>query len=152
MIEDLSRIRADALARGGKPDVPNRLDAWRRNNPNAMNTWTTKYGCVVAFGGMRIYYGRCKDCSGLVTLLRGDTKGRWPERCDDCRERKSEAHDNGARGRVARSRKAQYEHRAEQFAKAGLPPARQGVRLDGQPREYKCNECGEVECFCTRDD
>lgn len=116
-------------------NVPTKLDAWRRDNPNAFHTRKTKYGCMVQFGGFRIYYGKCASCDVLVHTRRyvadknhplGFT-GSWPKYCEPCRARKQDEHNEGARHRMARHRKEQRKHRDEQFKKAGLPPVRQGV-------------------------
>ncbi|WP_104182591.1 hypothetical protein [Mycobacterium avium] len=138
--EELARARAYGIAnmRGRQPAaVATKVDRWRRENPNAFHTWTTKRGCVVQFWGMRVYYGKCRDCSRLVTTRRnimgrkhreGETKlGRWPELCSVCRKDKYESHAASARYRMARLRRERYKFRDEQFAKAGLPPVRQGV-------------------------
>lgn len=94
--------------------VPSQVDRWRRENPNALRTWTTKYGCVVQFWGMRVYYGNCADCSVLVTTRRdisgshyrrGQTRiGAWPKYCDDCRRDRAEKHNDRARARMRRVR------------------------------------------------
>lgn len=112
--------------------VPNRLDAWRRDNPNAFATWETKYGCVVVFWGWKIYYGRCVDCGGVVTTRRqadgrGQGSARWPKYCPECKERRCEEHNEQARYRMQRLRRERYKFRDAQFEENGLPPARQGV-------------------------
>lgn len=117
-----------------------RANQERRENPNRLRTWRTASGGVVTqFWGMRIYCGRCRDCSGPVTCRRnvsarnwGSTNvGRWPLLCDSCRNRnttqRSERHSDAARVRMARLRAERRAFRDEQFAKAGLPPVRQGV-------------------------
>lgn len=38
-----------------------KLAKWRHEHPDAFGTWETKYGCVIAFGGMKVYYGRCPN-------------------------------------------------------------------------------------------
>lgn len=99
-MNELSKARAAGVAnsRGREAaGVPTRVDRWRRENPNALRSWTTKHGCVVQFWGMRVYYGSCRDCSALVTTRRniaglthrdGQTLlGRWPELCPQCRQR-----------------------------------------------------------------
>ncbi|MGV0603370.1 hypothetical protein [Mycolicibacterium sp. XJ1904] len=73
--------------------VKTKVDRWREENPDALRTWKTTNGCVVQFGGMRIYYGtcpnvldhdaaclvphggrkescKCQPCGGLVTTRR----------------------------------------------------------------------------------
>lgn len=123
-----------SVARG----VPTKVDRWRRENPNAFRTWTTKRGCVVQFWGMRIYYGRCRDCAGLVTARRsvahhkdGRTwTGKWPELCHGCKDAKVTTHSDRARYRMSELRRKRYAFRDEQFRKAGLPPVRQGVAVD----------------------
>jgi hypothetical protein len=110
-----AREAAEASARrprrmnGGvtERDVAN-VDRWREANPDALRTWATEYGCVVAFWGMRVYYGTCQSCGGLVTARRpmayhGKT-GRWPKNCRDCQKRKHEEHANQARYRMRRRR------------------------------------------------
>ncbi|KAF0835675.1 hypothetical protein FNL39_1216 [Nocardia caishijiensis] len=93
--------------------VRNKVDVYRDENPNAFHTWTTKYGCVVQFWGCRVYYGKCQDCSGLVTTRRdisryrwtGTTNiGRWPSRCLGCATAASEAHNDRARARMRKVR------------------------------------------------
>lgn len=124
-------------------DVPTRIDRWRSDNPDFFDHWTTKYGCVIQFWGMRVYYGRCRDCSELVTKRRdisrphqnkyksGPTQlGRWPILCDRCRSAKEEAKADNARRRMARLRRQRYAFRDEQYARRGLMPVRQGVGGD----------------------
>lgn len=114
-----------------------KCDQERRQNPNRVNRWNTKYGCVVQFWGMRVYCGRCRDCAAPVTTLRDvsrhnwglTTVGRWPELCENCRSKKREAHAEGARHRMAALRRERKQFRDAQFARAGLPPVRQGVRM-----------------------
>ncbi|WP_342338662.1 MULTISPECIES: hypothetical protein [unclassified Rhodococcus (in: high G+C Gram-positive bacteria)] len=93
--------------------VDSKVDAYRRENPDAFHTWTTKSGgCVIQFWGMRVYYGRCEECSTLVTRRRnishkkeGPTNiGRWPKYCAGCNTRKHEAHNDAARARMRRLR------------------------------------------------
>jgi hypothetical protein len=148
--EDRERAAAPA------PDVPTRVDRWRRENPDAFRTWTTKHGCVVQFWGMRVYYGICRDCPGLVTDRRsisgadanrfktGPTQlGRWPMLCDDCRERRYEDHAAAARYRMARLRRDRYAFRDEQYARfntaraeRGQPELRVGQGIPG-PEAYE---------------
>ena len=115
--------------------VPTKVDRWRRDNPDALRTWETKRGCVVQFWGMRIYYGTCKECGGLVhtrrdvsRYRRGMTqRGRWPEHCDECARAKGRKHDDQARSRMARLREDRYKFREEQYRRVGLPAVQQGV-------------------------
>jgi hypothetical protein len=121
------------------------VNKFRAENPDDFHTWTTKYGCVVQFWGMRVYYGTCQTCKGLVTARRDVSKykagrtqiGRWPKYCQVCRELKAGEHNAAARKRMAQLRKernalqAEQLHRAnERRAKSGLlplPVPRQGV-------------------------
>ncbi|GEM31166.1 hypothetical protein NN3_21730 [Nocardia neocaledoniensis NBRC 108232] len=93
--------------------VRNKVDVYREANPDEFHTWTTRYGCVVQFWGHRVYYGRCQDCSGLVTTRRNIRRyrhkpitqiGRWPSRCPECAEAAWEKHNDQARYRMARLR------------------------------------------------
>ena len=47
-----------------------KVDRFREENPDFFDTWPTKYGHVVQFWGMRVYYGACQECGGLVTTRR----------------------------------------------------------------------------------
>lgn len=98
------------------------LEAWRDEHPDAMASWEAGNGCVVAFGGMKVYYGRCVDCNAVVTTRRADParvavrgrgKGRWPLRCATCREQKRQEHDDKARVRMARVRAERRQGRRE---------------------------------------
>ena len=114
----MADAKTAVVAYSSKPDahrlVPNKIDRWRRENPDALRTWATNHGCVVQFWGMRVYYGACKECGALLTARRNVAKhrrgptiiGRWPELCEPCRVRKSEADNNAARGRMRRLRAA----------------------------------------------
>lgn len=130
------------LSRAEARSVPTRVDAWRRANPDAFRTWSSKYGCVVQFWGMRVYYGRCSDCSGLVTARRritdpryrrGETNiGRWPKYCAPCRDRRDQEHNDRARVRMRQlreRRRADAERsdrrRAEMFMDSKNPAWRQ---------------------------
>lgn len=144
MLTDEQRLRLEQQraepARVGP--VPTRVDAWRRQNPDAFHTWKTKTGCVVQFWGMRVFYGRCRDCAGLVTkrrniqghrFRRGQTNiGRWPERCPECTARVTAKHDAGATERMRRLRAERKAFRDAAYEAAGLPPVRQGVKA-GKP-------------------
>lgn len=98
---DFPRISAKTRATAVRPldnrqvkAVPTHVDRWRRENPNAVQTWTTKHGYVVQVGSIRQYFGRCKDCRELIYqvrnvahLKRGPSNcGRWRERCNRCSE------------------------------------------------------------------
>jgi hypothetical protein len=109
--------RADAvipLSHRDAKQVDSKVDRWRRENPDAFYTYDVEKtgGCVVQFWGYRIYYGRCVDCTGLVTTRRkishkkeGPTwTGRWPKYCTECNTRKREAHSDAARARMRRLR------------------------------------------------
>jgi hypothetical protein len=121
-------------------EVESHLDKWRKDNPNAFRTWTTKLGCVIQFWGMRVYYGRCKDCGGLVTDRRSVARyrkgitniGRWRERCGGCAEVNRQAHEDGARFRMARLRQKRRESRDTQMLAAGMTPPRQGMQAVGK--------------------
>jgi hypothetical protein len=155
----------------GALGVPTRTERWRRENPDALRTWTTKHGCVVQFWGMRIYYGRCRDCGSLVTTRRGITgllhrdgmtfTGSWPQLCGRCRTRKDDEHAANARYRMARLRRQRYASRDEQYGKIGLPPVRQGVpgwqaKWDRSEREFDewrlMHDCEDGDGCCDPPD
>jgi hypothetical protein len=134
--EDLAAVRADALAkpRGGQKAAHRsaaNIDRWRAENPDKVRHGKAAYGCVVAFWGMRVYYGTCQSCERLVTARKpmsySGQDGRWPKYCPTCRSRKAQEHDDKARQRMARLRREGYEFRSEQFERLGLPQVRQGV-------------------------
>jgi hypothetical protein len=144
---DYPRISADDLAAAVKPlndkqakAVATHLDRWRAENPDALRVWTTKLGCVVQFWGMRLYYGLCKDCGGLVTDRRGISHsrdvvtniGRWRERCPECADKAEQVHADSARSRMARLRRSRRESRDTQMVAAGMVPPRQGVAAGGK--------------------
>jgi hypothetical protein len=118
--------------------VPTKVDKYRRENPNAFYTYEVEKtgGCVVQFWGFRIYYGRCANCSELVTTRRnisqrkrGETRtGRWPSYCAECIRQRAEDHNDKARVRMQRLRAERKVFRDAQFSAAGLPPVRQGVQ------------------------
>lgn len=148
--DDLEEVRTTGIAASKRSarGVPSRLDAWRRDNADALQTWETKYGCVVLFWGMKVYYGRCRACPEIVTSrrnanTRGGGAGRWPELCNECRARKSDQDANSARRRMARLRRERYTFRSEQYAKIGLPEPRQGV--PGWEAEQQRREKREAE-------
>ena len=122
-------------ARARKARAARGVDKYREDNPDDFRTWETKYGCVVQFWGMRVYYGTCRDCPGLVHTRRnvsgyraGPTQiGRWPVLCEVCRERRTAEHAEAARKRMAELRRKRYAARDEQFRKVGIPVPRQGV-------------------------
>lgn len=131
-------------ARARKARAARGVDKYRKENPDDFRTWETEYGCVVQFWGMRVYYGSCRDCPGLVTTKRnvsgyraGPTQiGRWPLLCETCRERRKAEHAEAARKRMARLRKERYIARDEQIRRVNatrnpevrpLPIPRQGV-------------------------
>jgi len=133
---DAGKIQAAAeLRREQKAGAARKIDKYRAENPDDFRTWETKHGCVIQFWGMRVYYGRCRDCSDLVTTTRdvsqykeGPTMiGRWPALCEECRQRKRDEDAAAARRRMAELRRKRYRFRDEQFRKAGLPATRQGV-------------------------
>jgi hypothetical protein len=163
-----SNAAASAAIQRGQERIAvseDKLANWRYENPDAMGTWTTKYGCVVAFGGMKVYYGRCRDCGGLVTTRRPDPprqvvrsafgRGRWPERCPDCRRAVEEAHDDRARARMAKIRaerrriKPKYDLLHQESRLGGwadiLTP--EIGALVGRSLGIWCLECGEVIKF-----
>ena len=142
MTENLADIRARAIARGSRrpPSVP------RQDKPDALHTWETAYGCVVRFGGMNVYYGRCKDCGDLVTTHRPEP-GPWPRQCDPCRDAKAKAHADKARHRMAALRAKRYADRDKQYAERGWEPVKQGVRHSTtEPKE--CRWCMSTDCYC----
>ncbi len=116
-----------------------------------VRTRTTTHGCVVVFGGVEVYYGRCKECAGFVGAQRHGSEvsrgGRWPSLCPSCRERRDKAHDDSARRRMAAKRTKEYASRDKQFADRGWEPVRQGVRHSTtDPKE--CEWCMSSFCHC----
>lgn len=120
ILDELRQAREAAeLARRIRPGPPGsgntyrgiaNINRWREANPDALRTWTTTYGCVVAFWGMRVYYGTCQSCGCLVTARRPMTynfngTGRWPKNCRGCQERKAEEHADNARYRMRKARR-----------------------------------------------
>ncbi|EIE98086.1 hypothetical protein SacglDRAFT_01154 [Saccharomonospora glauca K62] len=89
---DREAILVHEETKNHKPETPQ--EAWWRKNPNHFRTWTTRTGCVIAFGGMKVFYGRCPGtegdtCNALVTTRRrmkpsGIREGRWPVYCGPC--------------------------------------------------------------------
>jgi hypothetical protein len=150
--DDLKRIRVEGImaSLGLKLDGSplktlkgyTALDRWREENPDAFQTWETTNGCVIQFWRVRVYYGRCTRCDGLVTHRRKLHKhqkrrtwmGRWPERCEPCRELKraerAEVKAAKARKRMADLRATRRAERDALVVKAGLPTPRQGVKID----------------------
>ncbi|UZG58238.1 hypothetical protein [Rhodococcus opacus] len=133
--------RADAvvpLSHKEAKTVDSKVDRWRRENVNDVKSWDTKRGHVVQWGGFRVYYGKCRDCSGLVTTRRdirrykeGETNiGRWPLLCGPCRTQKAAANADAPRERMRRLRAKRYAERDAQLEKLGLPPIKQGSRTD----------------------
>ncbi|EKT81851.1 hypothetical protein WSS_A15204 [Rhodococcus opacus M213] len=120
--------------------VYSKVDKWREENPNAFYQYVVEEtgGCMIQFWGYRIYYGRCVDCSGVVTRRRkispnktGPTwTGRWPLYCTECTAKKSAKRVDANRARVRARRAAEYAERDAQREKAGLPPITQGYRSD----------------------
>lgn len=146
---DFPRISAADLAEAVWPltdaeasRVPTRLDRWRSENPDELRTWTTKLGCVVQFWGVRLYYGLCKDCGGLVTDRRSVARfrgvvtniGRWKERCEGCARLNDERHEDNARHRMARLRRQRREVADSRRVAAGMKPGRQGVAVQDRTR------------------
>lgn len=116
--------------------VPLRVDRWRRENPDAVRSWTTKHGCVVLFWGFKVYYGTCTGCGGLVTTRRyvahdkGDGRaggGSWPKLCSACRASREEERANRARRTMRSLRERRYAFRDEQMRNIGITPPTQGV-------------------------
>lgn len=116
--------------------VPTRLDQWRRENPDALRTWTTKHGCVVLFWGVKVYYGTCVGCGGLVHTRRYVSTdqgkqplggGAWPSLCERCRERRQSERRDKSRKLMAKRRKREYADRAVEYDRMGWTPPRQGV-------------------------
>lgn len=113
--EALGAVRGEAIAtppyrkpRGTTDRSIANIKRYRKENPDAIRRWDTTYGCVVAFWGMRVYYGTCQSCGGLVTSRRPmayhGTTGRWPKNCPECSRRKAEDHDDRARYRMRKLR------------------------------------------------
>lgn len=136
MRDDVRRVGA-VVPLADASHVPSRLDQFYRENPDhlktSFETWETKYGCVVAFGGVKVYYGRCKGCGGLVTARRAEISGfmkggRWPALCEPCRVANEQKRADNARRRMAALRAKRYADRDEQFRRVGFPAVRQGVR------------------------
>ncbi len=149
---DFPRISAADLAEAVRPltheeagQVTSRLDRWRSENPDTYRGWSTMFGCVIQMWGVRMYYGRCKDCGARVMCRRdvsqyrsGQTNlGRWQERCADCVRRKGEGHNGNARHRMARLRRDRAAFRDAQMVDAGMTPPRQGVPAQGCTEAYK---------------
>ncbi|UXA17657.1 hypothetical protein [Mycobacterium sp. SMC-4] len=115
------------------------IDRWRQANPNALRTWTTTYGCVVAFGGMLVYYGRCKHCGDLVTTRRKmayrPNNGRWPYTCQGCRSRREKKHNADAKHRMRALR------RRTEFPADGDPYAEKRQQFASAARERYLVEC-----------
>ncbi|GAB5018445.1 hypothetical protein JHV675_50260 [Mycobacterium avium subsp. hominissuis] len=123
------RVTQDQKTRRAGKDAPRaklKVERWREENPDHFCTWETKYGCVIQFWGMRVYYGRCKEegCNGLVTTRRsiqgeheykfktGRTMlGAYPSLCDNCRKRKQEESYTKNRKYAANYRRKLYERR-----------------------------------------
>ncbi len=114
-----------------------RANQWRRENPNDLKQWPTKYGHVSQFWGFRVYCGRCKDCEAPVTTRRdvsaynwGETRiGRWPALCAECQSAKTEKHSEEARYRMQRLRRERAALQAAQFKAHGLPAPKPGILL-----------------------
>jgi hypothetical protein len=152
--EDLALVRTTALAtpryrkpRGTTDRSIANIDKWRAENPDELRTWTTTYGCVVAFWGMRIYYGTCQSCGCLVTARRPmayhGTTGRWSKNCRDCRARKAEDHDDKARHRMRRARhKYANQGRRDDGFEYGSR-FRDWLSVDRKRLGIDCLDCGE---------
>lgn len=146
------------------------LDAWRHEHPDAMASWEAGNGCVVAFGGMKVYYGRCVGCNAVVTTRRADPpraavrgrgKGRWPLRCAMCQEQKRQEHDDKARHRMARVRAERRQEQRERRLNPKCDPfsdvddvgfsvrPRWDTQFDlvGRSLGIRCLDCGQPVRF-----
>jgi hypothetical protein len=132
----VDRAAAVAMREARREGSAAKIEKWRQENPDHFTWWTTKYGCVVQFWGMRVYYGTCQVCQGLVTKRRdvtgyteGQTQiGRWPKYCDDCRKRKDDEHNGNARKRMRKRRgrtRYPFDDVEDRYAKSGRPPTPQ---------------------------
>ena len=116
------------------------VDQWRQQNPFYCTVWLTAHGVVTGIFGWKFYRGECTGCGTLITdckpfpKMRDWETGRWPERCDDCRERKNREAPLRARQRMQRLRQKRYAERDAGYVARGLTPPRQGVA--GQRREW----------------
>lgn len=127
--------------------VPTRLDAHIRDNPLTWKWWVPKNGgYVLALGGWKVYYGRCRECSVLVTTRRQAVvngkyrsyTGRWPDLCAECYETRRREHDAKAAERVRRKRAEQRAFRDAQYADRGWElPKRGRPRGGGEPRTQR---------------
>jgi hypothetical protein len=153
--DDIADLRADALAtpryrkpRGTTDRSIANIDKWRAENPDELRTWTTTYGCVVAFWGMRVYYGTCQSCARLVTARRPmayhSTTGRWPKNCRDCQGRKAEEHADQARHRMRRARQ-KYAHLRPRYdlIRNGSVVRPDWLSLVRKRLGIDCLDCGE---------
>ena len=116
--------------------VPNKVDKWRSENPNAVYRYKVEKtgGQVVQFWGFRVYYGPCANCGGLVHTRRkishkrdGRTNtGRWPKYCNECSRKRCEAHDAGAAERMRNLRKSRKGNLHAQCQALGINPPQPG--------------------------
>ncbi|WP_139320499.1 hypothetical protein [Saccharomonospora sp. CUA-673] len=109
--EDREAVKVHHETKTKKPE--DKLQTWRRKNPDFFRTWETKTGCVIAFGGMKVFYGRCPDCGALVTTRRrmkhgGFKEGRWPVYCRPCgqlRQKRTPAQETERKRRYRRKKR-----------------------------------------------
>lgn len=92
-----------------------------------VDTWVTAEtgGRVLRPRSHVFYRVTCRDCEGLVLVVRPRSSGRWPGRCPDCSKVAEQAHSANARFRVARVRKERRPQleRNRQIAEANRSPA-----------------------------
>jgi hypothetical protein len=143
------------------------VDRWRKLNPGVWTGWSTANGVVLGIWGWKFYRGECTGCGDLMTMckpfprIRDWNTGRWPERCDDCRDRTAREEPLRARQRMRRLREKQYAERDAGYVARGLTPPRQGVagELKRWPIKPKpllrrqiplvCPRCWEQVVFAT---
>jgi hypothetical protein len=81
--DDVDGVRADAVVTPHHLSFKTKVDRWRRQNPDFFDWWETKYGCVVQFWGVRLYYGHCQfvvEHHANCLTVAGSKK--W--KCRDC--------------------------------------------------------------------
>ncbi|CAM3213825.1 hypothetical protein RHDE110596_22520 [Prescottella defluvii] len=130
--------------------VPNKVDKWRRENPNHVVRQEVEStgGAWVQFWGFRVYYGPCADCDGLVHTRRkishkknGSTDtGRWPKYCTDCSEKRHAAHNAAAAERMRNLRNLRKSRRENLLAQGVTP--RQPGRPKGSWSTPASEPCG----------
>lgn len=112
-----------------------RVREWQAENPNYFYTWETEYGCVVCFGGFKVFYGRCKYCGAVLHTRRRLPlithpfgSGKWPSLCDPCRAEQAAI----ASRRSMRKLRAHKKLERKQFRLASI----QRYRLELESKGY----------------